>query len=291
MIGIFDDDGNRLAITFNSPVGSNLVLNNPADPEDDTYQVNTVSIAEQLDFVSDPHPNRDGLEVYAPRKVQKLLVIEGVIHAPTLAKLFDKKHDLVWHTDPALAVHAVGPAYITRELDFYRPTTDTTNFPTGLMHLVYKVQARTVHFPTSSMYTGNSCLFRLEFMVPDPLCYAYSSTTITSFPYAGALTTEFPVWPTYIHWQMASGAGSASFTFTINGYDMVFNMSGYSGTQHIYVYPDTREIRIASTDTPSVLVSGTWDSLLYPTGGCAIDFSNTTNTTGHSVILRPAWVA
>src|SRR3989337_1801856 len=97
MISLFDGTGRRLAVTFNG-----LTLNDPSDVSDDTYELNTVAGATFVDAIIEQRPEGDGMEVYDARKLSRLIRIEGVIRAPTLARFYDKGKLLAKTFAPAL---------------------------------------------------------------------------------------------------------------------------------------------------------------------------------------------
>lgn len=288
MIGIFDDAGNRLPLVWGTDTVM-LYLNDKTDrtgsgyktDPDNWYRVDSVSLADQLDWVSDPHPTTDGMEAYSARKVQKLIVIEGVIVAESLAKLFDLKVDLATYFDAGYLSGVYGPTESFQMLKFQRPTTDTATWSDGLADLMYVARPRSSTFPISSSVTGNSALFRVELVAADPRCYAQAQSQVIRSGSSSSMIVRSPYssWPKPI-WFKMTGAGSSTFGMRFGtswpNY-CIFDLSGRSNGQVISIYPETRIVTVGTTPT-LLYKSGDWNALLIPPGNDAtLYFQNTTN--------------
>src|SRR3972149_5527062 len=142
MISLFDDARRRLAVTYNG-----LTLNNPSDVSDDTYELNIVAGVTVVDAIAELRPEGDGMEVYDARKVSRLVRIEGVIRAPTLARFYDKVKLLAKTFDPPpISLHNP-TVHGFLALDFSVMTEDDATYADGLVPSRYYCRPRTLVEP------------------------------------------------------------------------------------------------------------------------------------------------
>lgn len=282
MIGIYKDDGTRLAIDYNS-----LTLNSPSDPKDDTYEVNSVVTKTVIDSASDPRPQGDGFEVMDPQKLAKVIRLDGIVRAPTLAKLFDKIELLAKKFDPVLVTRDNPTTGGFIPIYFDVPTTDTVTYASGLIACQYFARPKAAVEPPDSMYTGTSAPFTIELFCKDPRRYYQGTSTLTGSGTASNTRADYPSMP-YLELAMA-GAGSATYTATNStvGESIVLDLSGRTNGQTVYVYHDTRRIFVGTTETPSLFVSG--DFWQMKEGNNTITHSNTTNITTAKVKWQSAF--
>jgi hypothetical protein len=285
MIGIFDEDGNRLAITYNG-----LTLNNPADDPDNTYEINTVSPAGLYSTVEDAHQFKDGTEVYDASKDSLVLLIDGTIRAQSLAGLFDKIRALRAAFDAAKVSHENPSTNGFLPLDFSTPTADTTNFATGLVDSRYYARERRLTIPTVSEYTGFSAFFHLDLLIRDPRRYRQTASTSAG---GDDITNigDYRSWPTIT--ITATGAGSATYTYqnvsTIGGTkSIVLTLASLINNDVVVIDMDAQTITKNGNNAPSLFVSGSYFEI--EPGSNVITLTNTTNVTT-STSYRTAWCA
>src|SRR3970282_1251902 len=163
MFSLFDGTRRRLAVTFNG-----LTLNNPSDVSDDTYELNTVAGMTVVDAIAELRPEGDGMEVYDARKVSRLVRIEGVIRAPTLARFYDKGKLLPKTFAPALISLNNPTVNGFLALDFTVLTEDDATYPDGLVLSRYYCRPRTLVEPLDSQYSGTGASFAIELQLRDP---------------------------------------------------------------------------------------------------------------------------
>lgn len=280
MIGLYDDNGVRLSITYNS-----LVLNNPADDPLETYEVNTVTIADAIDTVMDSDPSDDGSETGPVRKAMYVVRIDGVIRASTQKKLFDKKKALAAAFDPALVARNNPTTFGLIALDFSTPTEDGA-FPAGFIPCRYYARARKMPIPPISVYTGTSAYFTVELLVADPRRYYQTQESKIG---SGVATNsgDYQTWPT-VTITMA-GAGSATYSVDVapDGYQpLVLNLSGRANLDVVTIDMKNRKISVNGVETPSLYVSGEYFPL--SPGGNTIALLNIANATTVTTWYR-AW--
>lgn len=269
MIGIFNDAGVRLAMTYNG-----LTINDPNDAFDDTFEVNTISYSTNIDHVSDPHQMKDGLEVGPARKISMLIQISGVIRAATIAKLFDKMTALSVAFDPALISHE-NPGADFLAYDF------TTPADAGNLSCRYYARARTVPTPPVTEYSGTSTPFAIDLLIADPRRYLQAVSTLSGAG-TGANAGNYRTWPTLT--ATMAGAGSATYAITNNPAlagiattTLTLDLSGRSAAEVVVVDMGNKKITVDGVETPSLYVSG--DYFEMEPGNNVISYANTTNAT------------
>lgn len=262
MIGIYNDAGARLAQTFNG-----LTLNNPADDADDTYEVNRITYSVVIDAVIDPHQNKDGLEAGPARKVSLLIRVDGMVRAPSIAKLFDKVKALVEAFDPAKISHENADSFLA--YDFTTPSV------AGNVAARYYVRPRDLPTPPVDMSTGNATPFTLELLAADPRRYAQTEDTLAG---AGTATNggDYPTWPTLT--ITMAGAGAANYTAdltTDTPLPLVLDLTGLIATSVVVVDMESKRITVDGVEDASRYVSG--DYFQLEPGANTVAYSNTTN--------------
>ena len=275
MIGLYDDDGTtRLSVSYNS-----LTLNNDADEQNDTYEINGASVAGVYTSIEDAHPEEDGSEAYGAQKTKLIVVLDGTIRAPSISKLFDKIKALRAAFDASKASYENPTSQGFLALDFSTPTTDTTNYPTGLVPSRYYVRERRLLVPPSNMYSGLSQFFRVELEAIDPRRYLQTTDHLDGAGAADNTLADFRSFPT-ISITM-SGAGANNFRIqraasgvTTQGLDLDLTLET-TGT--IVVDMATRSISKVDQDKTGLYVSGDWWSI-EPASN-TITISNGTNAT------------
>lgn len=179
-----------------------LTLNNPADNPDDTYEIVNVAVADQFALQTEPLPQDDGQQSYIPRKVRKLIHIDGIIHAPTLAKLNYKAMQLNYYLDPVNAFWADTATMDDNKgflpLTFSVPTTDTANYADGLIEVIAYVRSTQRPVQVGSKLQGYSARFQIVFEMIDPRFYYATADAVTLNDGSNtvhASVTEYPTYP------------------------------------------------------------------------------------------------
>lgn len=182
-----------------------LTLNDPDDEPDDTYEVVNVAVADQFTLQTEPLPQMDGMQPYIPRKIRKLIHMDGIIHAPTLGKLVYKAMQLNFYLDPVNAFWADRGVYMGSDkgflpLTFSVPTSDTDNYDTGLIDVVAYVRSVQRPVQIGSKLQGYSTRFQIVFEMIDPRFYSADDTVVTlskgiATPTAHTSATEYPTYP------------------------------------------------------------------------------------------------
>lgn len=173
MIGIYNDAGARLPMAYRG-----LTINDTTE----IYPVGIVAVSHQYDGVTEPKTG-DGMESYDPRHVVTVVRIEGIVKAESVAQLHDRIEALNKAFDPILSSqydedgrHGYLP------FTFSVPTTDTTNYPTGLIPMQYYARSLDLPVPRVSKFEGDGARFSIVLQAVDPRRYlqAESSFAITS---------------------------------------------------------------------------------------------------------------
>lgn len=308
MIGIYGGtsgsrgEATRLLITFNS-----LSLNNPADTLEtssgpDTYEINTVNGVTNLDYFSELNQQRDGMEVYPFRKVNRIVTMRGTIRAPSQAKLHEKIKTLANKFDPAKIAHdndptGANPNNMFIALDFSVPTTDTANYASGYVPSRYYALPLRIPDPVIDYSTGHAAFFDLVMLMRDPRRYWQTLTT-----QAGAATidnslADYWSWPTLT--ITMAGAGSATYSVTsttsLHGaITLTLNLSTCQNADVVTIDFERRKItrtRAGTTsDFASAYVSSVLDGYFHidAVASNAISYANTTNATS-SLSFRRCW--
>lgn len=271
MIGLFTDAGARLPVTYNG-----LTLNNPSDPKDDRYELNIVVPTTAINVTVEPHPSSDGSEAYTPYRASRNIRLLGVIRAPSVAKLYDKMKSLAAAFDPAVVAYN-NPTDSFLALDFSTPTTDTTNFPSGLAACRYYARARTVPEPMVSVFGGWSAFFSIDLFVRDPRRYVQTASTVTGTGTAANTVADTVSWPTVT--ITATGAGSATYSVanTTLGKTLTLNLSGLVNGNTVTVDMARAKVSKNGVETPSLFVSGNYWPI--QPGNNTITVTNGTNVT------------
>lgn len=279
MIGIFDGSGNRLTVSYNS-----LSLNVDSDSPDSTYALDTVTVVPQYSTNMDPNPNGDGSKLAQVNRTLLLVRMDGTIRAQSMASLFDKIKSLAAAFDPAMAYASSPTTDGAMALDFSTPTTDTSNYATGLVTSRYYARARGLYIPPTSAFTGTAGFFTLELVVPDPVRYSQTEYTLVGAGTANLSAGNHKDYPTLT--IAMAGAGAANYTITVGSSSLVLDLSGCVNADSVVVDMATKSIKKNGTETQSMYVSGDWFAL--PAASNTVSYTNTTNATS-TLAWRRAW--
>lgn len=279
MIGIFDDAGDRLTISYNG-----LSLNVDSDDPDNTYAVDAVMTVPQYASGIEPRPNGNGSELTAAYRTFYLVRIDGVVRATTLASLYEKKKALAKALDPAVVYDANQSVDGAIALDFTVLTTDTTNYATGKVTSRYYARPRTGVIPPDSAFTGTSCFFSAELIVPDPVRYSQTEYTLSGAGTANLSAGDHKSYPTLT--ITMAGAGSATYKIDCGTPYLTLDLSGCVASDVVVVDMAKKSIKKNGVETQSLYVAGDWFAL--PAASNTITYTNGTNAT--SVLAwRRAW--
>jgi len=283
MIGIFDNDGRRLSISVNG-----LIINNPQDDHDNTYEVNSVAVSTAIDTLTEARQSRDGLEMYGSRKLNFLVKIDGMIRAKTMGGLYDKVSAMAEALDPGTITYSSATSLIN--VDFSTPTDDYINYSDGKIPCRYLARPRTIPTPAISQFTGTVSPFSIELIVSDPRRYLTTTTTKTATGSIDNSLATYRSWPTLT--LNMGGAGSATYaialTSSVGTKTLTLNLSSRTNGQVVTVDFANKKISVGTTETPSIYASGDFWEIL-PETGMTLAASNTTNVSSFSLSWNRAF--
>lgn len=203
MIGIYDDAGDRIPHGYNG-----LVVNN------DSYPIASATMSHRFDAVLEALPRSDGMEAYEPHRLSAVLQVEGTVEGVSVADLHDKIDALNAAFDPVRVTHDDDAAYDRGFIPytFSVPTTDTDNYPDGLIPM--QLYARSLSLPVGrvSKFEGHVARYTLLLQAVDPRRYLQTEDTA---PLTGSLTVINNGLATYKSWPTLrltmSGAGDPTW--------------------------------------------------------------------------------
>ena len=283
MIGLFDDAGARLPITYNG-----VTLNSPTDNENDIIEVAEAVGGTTYDAVTDPRQLIDGMEAYPARKIARSIVIRGTVRAPTIARLYDRMEALAVAFDPALASLNNASTYGFLAFDFSVPTLDLTNYPSGLIPSRYYIRTLKPIDPPDSRYIGTSQHYEMTLLCRDPRRYLQSTSSLADAGTAANTKADYISWPTVT--ITMSGAGSATYQVTNStlGKSVYLDLSGRTGGDVVAVDMELKKVTINGTENNGIVGASTQWWWIKP-GNNTIAITNGTNASTSSV-WRPAFV-
>lgn len=254
-----------------------LSLNNPADSDLSSYEINTVVGQTSMDYTSEVNQQRDGLEVYPFRKVSRMVTLNGTIRATSQANLYDLIKALANAFDPVKIAHdnAADP-FIA--FDFSSPTADTANYATGYVPSRYYAVPLRIPDPVINYAVGDTAYFDATLLLRDPRRYLQTATTQTG---AGTIANSLADYmsPATLTITM-SGAGSATYSVTNTttkdgAVALVLDLSGLSNGDVVVVDMDHRSITLNGASASSRYVSGNYFHI--DVGNNVIAYANTSN--------------
>ncbi len=285
MIPVFADSRRtRIAhsyngLTINQHIGGSLK---------DIVEVNGVRVQTQVQHVREPRANESGLEVYGAFKRGKLLVSHGVIRASSHGALYDRIEEVAAAFDPDVVSRDNPDTFGFLPYDFDVPTSDTVNFPSGLMPCRYYVRAEEAFEPPISQYAGLVVPFNLPLLAADSRRYLQTAQQVTLAASTAADNGLATVWSWPTLTIAMSGAGSSAFTISSTEAvaSLVLNLSARSNGDSVAVDMERREITVNGTSAPELYVSG--DFWHIEPGVNTITTSNATNAAS-TLTWRPAF--
>lgn len=289
MISIYDSSGNRLALTYNGYT-LNSMSAVEGEPGMQGTEVKAIAYTSPADFISEKLQWRDGVDVNAVTRSSRMIQVNGLIRGTTRADLKDRIKAFSHAFDPGWIAYANSDPFLP--LTFSVPTTDTTNFPTGLAASKVFVLPIETPMPSETHPQSRDARFRLTLLQKDPKRYLQTPVTHNS----GTLSNpaaDTTSWPT-LSFTM-SGAGHASFTATRAAgawyggaaQPLVLDLSGRSAGQVITVDFANRQVKVNGTVTAGIFVSGSWWEV--EPGNQLISYTNTTNVGTRTITVYPAF--
>jgi hypothetical protein len=282
MIGIYDDDGNRLPMAYNG-----LTINN------DAYPVDTVVVNPRWDATTEPMPQQDGMEAYAPRRLSTLIRVDGMVKASSVAQLHDRIESLTVAFDPVRATTENPATYDAGFLPFTFsvPTENTAVHAGGLIPMQYNARSIALPVDRVSKYEGDSVPFSIILQAADPRRYYQSSRAHTMTALSDVVDNSVA---TYESWPVVrvtmSGVG-ATYWHIDNPGDLknglALDLSSLGNGQQIDI--DMRRHTIKQVDNGAnrmdLYLGGEFLSLVP--GTQTIEIHNTTGIA--SVVLTWTW--
>lgn len=207
MIALFGNNEEKLEIGYHG-----LTINDPDDDPDDTYEPAIAIARYALDEVLEPKAEQDGSEGYAPRKISKIIRIDGMVKAPSNRRLWDKVEALNEAYDPVLTFEDDVASTYDRgylPLTFAVPTNDTANYPSGLIGMQYYARPIAQPIELASKFQGHNAPFHIEMLAIDPRRYSQTLTSQTLVNGANTVNNTLASYPSYpVIVLTMSGAGT-----------------------------------------------------------------------------------
>lgn len=183
-----------------------IVLNDPTDDRDDTYDIDDIAINVAWDAVVEPMPDRDGSLAGEPREIQKIIRIKGWVRGQSLAHLYDKINDLNRAFNPMLTFNSDLEAGSDFDigfvpLKFYTPTTNTTAFPNGFIAHQYYVRSLSVPVDVSTKFDDYNARFNIVLLAVDGRKYEQTTQLYERTGAGLGFSVDnddatYPSWPT-----------------------------------------------------------------------------------------------
>ena len=308
MISLFDQDGNRLSVTWNG-----VEFNDPTLTRDEQsgFRLEIAAFNTPATFhseqIADVVKNGGGIELYNPHVGTRVLNLRGSIRASGERELAEQVVDLQRAMHPlylqsALAENRAGnqtwpppaglPSWVRGyPLKFTRMRdrdTAPTRYPDGKFLLQYHVVPLSLPDPLRmSVLQGIGVEYEAEFLVMDGgRSYDQTEDTLSGDGTITWLWGQAPVWPTYEF--SLSGTGPADLTITTTqghmATSLVLDTSSKSTGSFVV---DTRDRTIAYNGTVNDRYYSSGDfPPLRGDGATTVAWTNTTNVTGNLVRYR-----
>lgn len=272
MISLFTDDPTvRLPVTYDDAITLNATLD--SDPNK-LYEINSVVIRTVVASTMEPRPMQDGMEAYDARKTSKIIVLDGIIRAPSYPVLWDMINELGRIFDPALGSFNEPVTHGFNSLKF---TTLSAAGSKLCMYVCRPVGPPDIQW---TEYMGLNAPFRLELMAADPRRYL-QTPIVVPFEADGSHvvvnTGEYPSYPVVT--LTATGAMHATLQLTNEVYTpdkvITLNLSSITAGQVVKVYFDEKIITVNGTRVDGLILPGPvwWQ---FKPGSQVVSFSSST---------------
>lgn len=275
MIGLYEDADARIRL----PLVFNTYTFNQIIDADANYGilVDRVVVSQSFASTSVPNQDRDGTEIYAARKIAKVISMWGYVKAPSLDKLSDLVDEFVANFDPSLLSFLDTVTNGVSTFSYKNPTDIGPSI--DFYNLCRPISAPVILW---DRYLGNAIPFRLDLFCPDGRSYRTTSTgvTITGTPSnvinAGNYPT-YPVWTINMNTTGAANFQLRNLTATPDE-TIQLDLSGLSAAAHtVLVYPDQKLILVDGIVNSGIATSLSWFQL--PPGIISMDRINSTGIT------------
>ena len=309
MISIFDDNGNRLSVTYNG-----IELNDPTltRHEQTGFRLETAAFSTPANFhseaVSDVVKNGGGIEYYNPHVGTRVINLRGSIRASTESALMKQIVDMQRAFHPLLLQSEYGlneagtltwpppgglpdwvralPLKFTRVMPRTEAPSAFSN--TGLFTLQYHVAPLGLPDPVrSSVAQGVGVDYEAEFLILDGgRSFDQTESTLVGDGTVTWTWGQAPVWPEIEFTLSANGASNLTITTTQGhmGTALVLDCSAL-GAADVRVDCRNRQIYVDDVATDAPYVSGDFP-ILRGQGATTVAWTNTTNVTASSNLVR-----
>lgn len=260
MIPIFDDNGNRMPITYNGLTINAPIGGNPMH----IYEVNAILVRDVFSGTVESRPEGDGSEAYGTRKSAKLVRMDGIMRAPTFGALYDMTAALQGALDPAMLSQqdSVGHGFSPLGFDVLSVAGAEESY----------LLARPVQNPDymNDQFLGKNMPFRLEFFCADPRRYLLSANLYTFTESQEQAITNDGTYPSVPAIEITmNGAGSALYQIinkglTPNG-NVYLNLTGVVNGDTIVVYPLDKVVTLNGNRADDLVGDNTdWNLFVQP---------------------------
>lgn len=211
------------------------------------------------------------------------------------ADLSDKERALLAAFDPALCLRDSPTTDGAYPYNFSEPTTDTTNFPSGIMPLRYYMRPDGRPRLRAVLNEKGWRQYALALVAPDPRQYAQTESTLvlsSGTPSGNVINIGNVPAPLKVT-IVLSGNGNSAFTITRSGVAFILNLSAVGASTVVVVfetcgpYGRGRYITRNGVENAALKTSGASTWLDAPIGTTNFVLSNTTAITSATF----AWYA
>lgn len=285
-------------ISYNGITASGSLTPSPGIPQSG-YQFEEIDVStEEVAAYLDKRALADGVDasdVYLGRRTAKAILS---VYGSTKGDLWDKTQNALAAFSPTLAYNADSANLGFLAFDFYQPTGDivtwpTSTYPNGIPLRFYLRPESTPGY-TSQRDTqggaaarGGSKQLRLVLVARDPRKYLQTTTTVSLSTSTQTATYrgDYPTFP--IITLTTTAAGSSSFTLTIGGSAIVYDLSGASAGTYTIDYGKKSIVDGSGARADSLFSAVTQFRVIQ--SGTTYRMSNTTGVSACSMTYREAF--
>lgn len=259
------------------------------------YEVDRFDPSEiQLRDQREPLHLRSGGDLGDASKTFRYVRVGGSIRSATQAGLDDKVSALL-QTFDIDECQAANPA--TEGISAFAFYSPTGSPPSGFTSPVQeKFLARPAGIPSIAQRRSSGLVlpFSIVLVCADPRRYLATATTVT-LNAGNGFSAACPNWTSLMGMAVdplvtitMAGAGSATFTLTINGVALILNLSGLAAANIVTVDVATGTIKVGSTHRADLRTSAVTTFPQIPRGGATATATNTANVTSVVVSYNQA---